>query len=73
MADRSSDSRTPAKRRGGRTARRTHPWHTAISEVEPNRILVRGFPVDEMMGRVSFGEASTCCSGVSCPAPPSGV
>ena len=69
MADRSSDSRTPAKRRGGRTARRTHPWHTAISEVEPNRILVRGFPVDEMMGRVSFGEAVYLLLGGELPSP----
>lgn len=32
-------------------------WHTAITGIEPNKILVRGFPVDEMMGRLTFGEA----------------
>lgn len=32
-------------------------WRTAITHIEPNRILVRGFPLDEVMGRVSFAEA----------------
>ena len=32
-------------------------WRTALTEIEPNKILVRGYPIDEMMGRVSFGEA----------------
>ena len=32
-------------------------WRTALTQVEPNRILVRGYPVDEMMGRLAFGEA----------------
>jgi citrate synthase len=32
-------------------------WGTAITSVEPNRMLVRGYPLDELMGRVSFGEA----------------
>ncbi len=36
------------------TARR---WSTAITQIEPNRILVRGYPLDEVMGRVHFGEA----------------
>jgi citrate synthase len=30
---------------------------TAISSVEPNRILLRGYPLDEIMGRISFAEA----------------
>ncbi len=33
-------------------------WQTAITSVEPNRILVRGFPLDEMVGRLSFAEAA---------------
>jgi citrate synthase len=33
------------------------PWRTALTHVEPNRILVRGYPVDEAMGRISFAEA----------------
>ncbi len=32
-------------------------WRTALTAIEPNKILVRGYPVDEMMGRMTFGEA----------------
>ena len=32
-------------------------WHTAITQIEPNKILIRGYPVDEIMGRLNFGEA----------------
>jgi citrate synthase len=32
-------------------------WRTSITHIEPNRILVRGYPLDEMMGRVSFADA----------------
>jgi len=39
-----------------RVGRAQEPWATAITHVEPNRILVRGYPVDEMMGRLSFAE-----------------
>ena len=31
-------------------------WRTAITLIEPNKILVRGYPLDELMGRVSFAE-----------------
>ena len=31
-------------------------WKTAITKVEPNKLLVRGYPIDELMGRVSFGQ-----------------
>jgi len=31
-------------------------WHTALTCIEPNKILVRGYPVDEIMGRLTFGE-----------------
>lgn len=31
-------------------------WRTSLTEIGPNRILVRGYPLDEMMGRTSFGE-----------------
>jgi citrate synthase len=33
-------------------------WPTALTSIEPNRILVRGYPIDELMGRVSFGDAA---------------
>jgi citrate synthase len=32
-------------------------WRTALTAIEPNKILVRGYPLDEMMGRLTFGEA----------------
>lgn len=32
-------------------------WATALTAIAPNRILVRGYPIDELMGRVAFGDA----------------
>ncbi len=32
-------------------------WKTSVTHIEANKILVRGYPLDELMGRVSFGEA----------------
>ena len=32
-------------------------WKTAITHIEPNRILIRGYHVDELMARISFSEA----------------
>ena len=32
-------------------------WNTQLTCIEPNRILVRGYRLDELMGRVHFGEA----------------
>ena len=32
-------------------------WRTALTQIEPNKILVRGYALDEIMGRLSFGEA----------------
>lgn len=32
-------------------------WATALTSIEPNQILVRGYPIDELMGRASFGDA----------------
>ena len=32
-------------------------WQTALTSIAPNRILVRGYPLDEMMGRLSFADA----------------
>ena len=31
-------------------------WRTAITKIEPNKVAVRGYPIDELMGRISFGE-----------------
>jgi len=42
----------------------THPtvdpddrWQSAITAIAPNTILIRGYPVDEMMGQLSFADA----------------
>jgi len=32
-------------------------WKTGITKVEPNRIVVRGYPVDELIGKISFSQA----------------
>ena len=41
-----------------RDRRRTDTkWRTALTCIEPNKILVRGYPLDEVMGRLTFGEA----------------
>jgi len=37
--------------RGGRR------WRTAVTSIASNAILIRGYPVDEMMGRLSFADA----------------
>lgn len=33
------------------------PWKTSITKVQPDKISVRGYPVDQMMGKVSFAQA----------------
>jgi citrate synthase len=33
-------------------------WRTAITRIQPNEILIRGYRVDELMGRLSFAEAT---------------
>lgn len=42
-----------------RSQRRLHDskWRTALTCIEPNKILLRGYPLDEVMGRLTFGEA----------------
>ncbi|MDW8241554.1 MAG: citryl-CoA lyase, partial [Acidobacteriota bacterium] len=32
-------------------------WKTAVSKVERNSILLRGYPIEQLIGVVSFGEA----------------
>ena len=42
-----------------RSQRRTADdrWRTALTAIEPNKIILRGYPLDEVMGRLTFGEA----------------
>ena len=44
------DRRTQARAQDGR-------WHSSLTDIEPNKICVRGYPLDEMMGRLGFAEA----------------
>lgn len=32
-------------------------WKTSVTEVKPNCISVRGYPIDELMGRITFSQA----------------
>ncbi len=33
------------------------PWKTAITQIEPNHVRVRGYDIDRLMGETSFGAA----------------
>jgi citrate synthase len=59
MAARKATSTTdrPSSVRGAAPRRDDAQWRTAITQIEPNKILIRGYAVDEMMGRLSFAEA----------------
>jgi citrate synthase len=46
VADRRSQARTPSEH-----------WQTALTSIGPNKIQIRGYAVDEMMGRLSFADA----------------
>src|SRR5580700_7673046 len=47
---RGTDRRAQAAAEGDR-------WQTALTSIAPNSILIRGYPVDELMGRLSFADA----------------
>src|SRR4051795_1441731 len=40
-----------------RSREQSERWQSALTEIAPNKILIRGYPVDEMMGRLGFAEA----------------
>jgi citrate synthase len=40
---------------GGGSGRKD-AWSTSLTSISPNRILVRGYRLDDLMGRVNFGE-----------------
>src|SRR5580765_5778239 len=44
------DRRAQARTTDGR-------WQTSLTAIEPNKIEIRGYPLDEMMGRLGFAEA----------------
>ena len=47
----------PGNERHTRPRTPTERWQTALTAIAPNKILVRGYPLDEMMGRLSFADA----------------
>ena len=44
-------------------------WRTALTSIEPNKILLRGYALDEVMGRLTFGEAIYLLLMGECPTP----
>jgi citrate synthase len=50
-----SGAAAAAPRRDRRTD--DNQWRTALTYIGPNKILVRGYALDEVMGRLTFGEA----------------
>jgi len=32
-------------------------WKTAITDVKPNKVCLRGYPIDQLMGKISFAQA----------------
>lgn len=43
--------------RRAQTRAQTERWQSSLTSIVPNQILIRGYPVDEMMGRLSFADA----------------
>src|SRR5207248_8476248 len=48
-------STIPERRAQPRTA--SDRWQSALTSIAPNQILIRGYALDEMMGRLGFAEA----------------
>lgn len=53
----SSEALSERRGRPRDAPRADEQWHTGITLIEPNKIVVRGYAVDELMGRISFAEA----------------
>jgi citrate synthase len=43
--------------RGSHAGEQDERWPSALTSIAPNTILIRGYAVDEMMGRLSFADA----------------
>lgn len=59
MAEHTAVHTTTRPGEGPRTQRRNagDRWPSALTSIAPNTILIRGYAVDEMMGRLSFADA----------------
>src|ERR671927_901696 len=55
MADRTTTAPDVERRAQPRTP--GERWQSSLTAIAPNAIRIRGYPVDEMMGRLSFAEA----------------
>jgi citrate synthase len=54
------DAQSPAKKaadHGATAPPKEAKWRTSLTCIEPNKILMRGYPLDEIMGRLTFGES----------------
>jgi citrate synthase len=47
----------PSNDRPTEAASQIAHWQTSLTAIAPNRILIRGYPLDEMMGRLGFADA----------------
>lgn len=47
-------------------------WNSAITQVQPNEIRLRGYRIDELMGRVTFAQAIYLALTGTLPAPDTG-
>src|SRR5882724_9871506 len=50
-------TRTSSVDRRGQPREQNDRWQSALTSITPNKILIRGYPLDEMMGRLSFADA----------------
>ena len=53
----SERSTTSTEERRAQARAESDRWQTSLTSIAPNAILIRGYPVDEMMGRLSFADA----------------
>ena len=71
-ADGRTGPRRPAGARAGQDpgeAAAAADWRTGITLIEPNRILVRGYRLDDLMGRLTFAETVYLLLGGELPSP----
>src|SRR5438445_1003046 len=50
-------TRPPTTERRAQPRTASERWQSSLTSIAPNSILIRGYPVDELMGRLSFADA----------------
>ena len=58
MAEKTAPPDQPNSRATHRPGGHARQWPTALTHIAPNVVEIRGYPVDELMGRLSFAEAT---------------